>query len=52
MKNMEEIQRTVKNREASDRHQPDKQNKWDGNMVRIVELLRRRACLQGDGKGE
>lgn len=50
MKNTEKMQRLVKNREAGDRHQPDKQNKWDGNQVGMVEELRHRARLRRTGK--
>lgn len=52
MKNREKMQRLVKNRQAGAGHQPDKQNRWDGNQAgMLVELSHRivSSVMERDG---
>lgn len=50
MKNREKMQRLVKNRQAGAGHQPDKQNRWDGNQAgTLVELRIVSSMMERDG---
>lgn len=51
MKNREKMQRLVKNRQAGAGHQPDKQNRWDGNQAGMAGELGHRLVSGTMGRG-